>query len=82
MFIYVAINELLCTERKRCTIDAVFHVQWINRVLTLFLLGGGVNLPHPEVFFTELKKYWSEAVEIFWLFLNTQSPPFRPKTGL
>jgi len=45
--------------------------------------GGGVNLtPPPVVFFTSLKKHWSEAVEIFWLFLHTQSPPSRPKTGL
>ena len=27
-------------------------------------------------------KYWSEVVEILWLFLNTQSPPFRSKTRL
>ena len=43
--------------------------------------GGQFDLP-PFSFFTKLKKYWSEAVEIFWLFLLTQSPPFRPKTGL
>ena len=37
------------------------------RLLTLLLLGegGGVNLIPPVVFFTYLKKIWSEAVEIF-----------------
>ena len=44
-------------------------------MLTLFLLGAG-GAP-PPLFFC-----WSEAVEIFWLILNTESPPFRPKTGL
>ena len=44
--------------------------------LTLYCWGGGGgrnNLTPPHVvFFSKLKKYWSEAVEIFWLFLNTQ----------
>ena len=40
--------------------------------------GGGNLTPPPYSFFTLLKKYWSEADEIFWLFLHTQSPSFRP----
>ena len=44
--------------------------------------GGGSILPPPFSFFAWLKEYLSEDVEIFWLFLHTQSPPFRPKPGL
>jgi len=38
-----------------------------NKILTLFLLGGG----EPDV----LKNYWSEAVLILWLILLTYAPP-------
>ena len=35
-------------------------------MLTLFLLGrGSIFTPPPVIFFTKLKKYWSEAVKIF-----------------
>ena len=44
--------------------------------------GGGMGGKGPPCsFFTLLKKYWSEAVEIFRLFLNTHNHPFRFKTG-
>ena len=55
----------------------LFQLSVKRSVLTLFLVEGG-----GQFFITLLKKYWSEAVEIFWLFLNTQSTPLRSKTGL
>ena len=58
----------------------VFYLKVLNYVNPI-PAGGGGNLT-PRSFFTLLKMYWSEAVEIFWLFLHTQSPPFKPKTGL
>ena len=36
--------------------------------------GGGEILPPTVVFFTYLKKYWSEAVEIFKLFFTYPKP--------
>ena len=38
--------------------------------------GGGCQFAPPRSFFLQLKKYWSEAVEIF---LNDYSPLFRSK---
>ena len=39
------------------------------------LFGGRGQYDHRLFFITLLKKYWSKAVEIFWLFLNTYTPP-------
>ena len=44
--------------------------------------GEGQFDPPPSSFFYITQKVLVWAVEIFWIFLHTQSPPFRPKTGL
>ena len=40
-------------------------IMYFSGKLTLFLQGEVEFDPPPVVFFTKIKKYWSEAVEIF-----------------
>ena len=67
-------------------IEIATKFEWRHMVFLLLNpipAGGGQFDPSPLYFFLQnSKKYWSEAVKIFWLFLHTQNPPFRPKTGL